>query len=53
MSPAEIVALASALAAALGAWLEVRKARHDREIAHLSERLRAVEVRCERLECKT
>jgi hypothetical protein len=50
VSTGEIVALASALAAALGAYLEILRGRRTHEIQDLRERLRAVEVRCERLE---
>lgn len=50
MTPAELTAIASAIAAAVGAWLEITHRRHERELAEFRERLRAVEVRCERLE---
>lgn len=52
MTSGEIIAILSALATVLGAWLENRERRHDREVAALAERVRAVEVRCDRLEVR-
>lgn len=52
MSTEQLVALLTALAACLGAWLELRRGRHERELHAVSERVRAVEVRCEILERK-
>lgn len=52
MTAAEIIAALAALAGVLGALLELQRGRHDREAANLRERLRAVEVRCDRLEAR-
>jgi hypothetical protein len=45
-----IAAILTALAAALGAWLELRRSRNDQEIGELRERCARLEARCDALE---
>lgn len=52
MTADQWIAALSAVAAVLGALLEVQRGRHQAEMSDIRERLRVAEVRIERLEAR-